>query len=214
MFFCDQECQADLIHYAVVYWLLLLPLWAAGLALMLVLYLVALSYRRWPVVIGGLLLGATAALTTYGLLVAAGTTRDLLGQHFGNGGGRGPRASPGFISRLEGVPPVTVARGGGAAAAPPGQAMHLLTDNELSPGPGPGWSPARRHYWQELVLLAAGLSLLLGGLVFLVAALAPRPGCGCCSPAAAGAAAATVSSTVLVAILLCTRAVDAPQSYE
>lgn len=77
--------------------MLLLPLWAAGLALMLVLFVVGLAYRRWPVAVGGLLMGVTAAITTYGLLVAATTTRDLVGQQLG-GAGREPRTSTGFIS--------------------------------------------------------------------------------------------------------------------
>ncbi|KAJ1521913.1 hypothetical protein ONE63_002249 [Megalurothrips usitatus] len=66
----------------------------------------------------------------------------------------------------------------------------------------------RRSYWHALVLLSVGLSLMLGALVFVVAALTLRA--GRCSPGAAGAAAATLSALALVALLVCTRAVDYP----
>lgn len=73
----------------------------------------------------------------------------------------------------------------------------------------PGSGAARRHYWQALLLLSIGLSLLLGAFVFLFVGLTLRR----CPPAAAGAAAATLSSLALVALLVSTKTVDTPK-YE
>lgn len=77
MISCDEQCQANLLHYVVVYWVLLLPLWLAGLLLMLALLLVGLCYRRWPVAVGGSIIGVAAAVTTYGIWVAAWSTFNL-----------------------------------------------------------------------------------------------------------------------------------------
>lgn len=63
---------------AVSYWVLLLPLWLAGLLLTALLLLLGLSYRRWPISVGGSLIGTAAAVTTYAVWVAALATRDLI----------------------------------------------------------------------------------------------------------------------------------------
>ncbi|XP_034248242.1 uncharacterized protein LOC117649482 isoform X3 [Thrips palmi] len=95
MLSCDERCQADLLHYVVVYWVLLLPVWLAGLLLMLALLLVGHSYRRWPVAVGGTLIGAAAALTTYGLWVAAWSTWSLEHEKV-----RASQPGGGFLNRM------------------------------------------------------------------------------------------------------------------
>ncbi|XP_034248232.1 uncharacterized protein LOC117649482 isoform X2 [Thrips palmi] len=95
------------------------------------------------------------------------------------------------------------------SAAVPDDALPAGLDAELFLSDA--WS--RRHYWQALLLLSVGLSVLLGAFVFLLAALSARHGRHGCTAGTAGAAAATLSSLVLVVLLICTRtvAVDAPK---
>lgn len=66
---------------AVVYWVLVLPLWLAGLTLMALLFLVGLGFRRWPIAVGGSLIGAGLAVTTFAVWVAALATWELIAQH-------------------------------------------------------------------------------------------------------------------------------------
>ncbi|KAJ1521914.1 hypothetical protein ONE63_002250 [Megalurothrips usitatus] len=58
-----------------------------------VLYLVGMAYRRWPVAVGGIVMGCTAALTTYGLWTAAVGTRAMVAP-----GSAGQSASASLVS--------------------------------------------------------------------------------------------------------------------